>query len=218
MLDAALEVVHGDRVADDERLVEHDRERREQVGEDVLQRERDRDAADAESGEDAAGLEAEVLGADQEQGDPDDDLRGDAECRDRGAVEIAVTPGVVLDPPRDQPRSRLRTLQDGDERRGDQQQAVHSGAEVEPESREAERDDRDERPADAPGDLDERVVDERLRPRGERGQAMHHEPAQQQDAASDGERAGRRDGPIEERVAEQRAVHPVWGRHQDGAV
>ena len=41
-------VIDADRVADVERLVEDDRQRGEEVAEDVLHGERDRDAADAE--------------------------------------------------------------------------------------------------------------------------------------------------------------------------
>ena len=48
-----------DRVADVERLVEHDRQRGEEVAEDVLDRERDRDAADAEAGDERRDVDAE---------------------------------------------------------------------------------------------------------------------------------------------------------------
>ena len=41
VLDRAGDLIDADRVADVERLVEHDRQRREQVAEDVLHRERD---------------------------------------------------------------------------------------------------------------------------------------------------------------------------------
>ena len=44
-----LELVIGDRVAAAERAVEDDRERGEQIREDALRRETDRDAADAET-------------------------------------------------------------------------------------------------------------------------------------------------------------------------
>jgi hypothetical protein len=52
-LDGALELAEDDRVADDEGLVEQDRDRGEEVAEDVLRRQGDRDAAtprDASSG------------------------------------------------------------------------------------------------------------------------------------------------------------------------
>ena len=54
VLDGSGDLIDADRVADVERFVEHDRERREQVAEDVLHGERDGDAADAESRDPAA--------------------------------------------------------------------------------------------------------------------------------------------------------------------
>ena len=51
VLDDARDLVDADVVADVERLVEHDRQRGEQIAEDVLHRERDGDAADAEAGD-----------------------------------------------------------------------------------------------------------------------------------------------------------------------
>ena len=63
-----------DRVAAAERLVEDDRKRREQVGEDALGGEADGDAADAEAGDQAGDVDAEIVededDRDREQGRP----------------------------------------------------------------------------------------------------------------------------------------------------
>ena len=61
LLDRAGGLVEADRVAAAERLVEDDRERREQVREDALGGEADGDAADAEAGDQAGDVDAEIV-------------------------------------------------------------------------------------------------------------------------------------------------------------
>ena len=69
VLDGARDLIDADRVADVERLVEHDRQRGEQIAEDVLHRERDGDAADAEAGDQRRDLDREHR---LERGDDDE--------------------------------------------------------------------------------------------------------------------------------------------------
>ena len=54
-------LVVGDRVAAAERAVEDDRQRGEQVGEDALRGEADRDAADAETGDQPGDVDPEIV-------------------------------------------------------------------------------------------------------------------------------------------------------------
>ena len=56
-----VRLVELDRVAAPERLVEQDRERREQVRENALRGEADRDAADAEAGDQRGDVDAEIV-------------------------------------------------------------------------------------------------------------------------------------------------------------
>ena len=76
-------LIDGDRVADVERLVEDDRERREKIPKDVLHRERDRDTADPKSGDEGRDIDAEFV----ERGDEDDRSRAPAwrRCRARAS-------------------------------------------------------------------------------------------------------------------------------------
>src|SRR6185437_13260311 len=59
VLDGARHLIDANRVTDVEWLVEHDRQRGEQIAEDVLHGKRDRDAADAKSGDQRRNLDAE---------------------------------------------------------------------------------------------------------------------------------------------------------------
>ena len=86
-----LNVVDGQAIADHERPVERDRQRREQIAEHVLGGERDRDAADAEAGEQRLDLDAEVVERQQQDERPDRDARqeaDDAERAGRGAIVL----------------------------------------------------------------------------------------------------------------------------------
>src|SRR5690606_17899692 len=75
----ALLALVGDGVADAERLVEDDRERGEQVGEDALRGKPDGDAADAEPGDQRGDVDAEVVQHDDagDREDPDRDQQPD---------------------------------------------------------------------------------------------------------------------------------------------
>jgi len=59
VLHLAAIVLDRDRVSDDEWLVHHDRDRGEEIAEDVLDRERDGKTADPESGEERPDLDVE---------------------------------------------------------------------------------------------------------------------------------------------------------------
>ena len=61
LLDRAGGRVPADLIAAAERLVEHDRQRREQIGENALGGEADGDAADAEAGDQAGDVDAEIV-------------------------------------------------------------------------------------------------------------------------------------------------------------
>ncbi len=69
-LHRAHQVVHDDEVAGHEGLVQHDRERREQIGEDVLDRERHGDSAHAQTRDQRRDLDAEVAQHDQQHQRP----------------------------------------------------------------------------------------------------------------------------------------------------
>ena len=95
VLDGAVEVVHLQRIADGEGLVERDRHRGEQIAQHRLHGERDRDAADAEAGEQRLDLDAEVVEREQERhrpdgepGDEHDDVDGARERRIRAAAAL----------------------------------------------------------------------------------------------------------------------------------
>ena len=60
-------VAVADRVAAAERPVEHDRQRREQVGENALRGEADGDAADAEPGDQRGDVDAEIVEDDDDR-------------------------------------------------------------------------------------------------------------------------------------------------------
>ncbi len=82
-------------IADDERLVERDRQRGEQIAEDVLQRQCDRDAADAEAREQRRDVDAEILERDQDQQRDDQDAPekpNDVERAGERAVDAALAP------------------------------------------------------------------------------------------------------------------------------
>ena len=67
--------VDRERIADDERFVEQDREGREQVSEDVLNGKRYGNSADPESGDQSGNVDAEILQQKQQCDRPDDDLQ-----------------------------------------------------------------------------------------------------------------------------------------------
>src|SRR4051794_32198065 len=71
VLDFAAVVLHRDRIADDERLVEHDRDRGEQVAEDVLNGERDGDTADSQSSKERLDLDSVGAQSDDREDNPD---------------------------------------------------------------------------------------------------------------------------------------------------
>src|SRR6185436_17613526 len=73
MLDRAVHAFDLNRVAHDEGLVEDDRERGEEISEDVLDGERDGDAADAKSGDEGRDVDAEVLQRGDDQQSPEDE-------------------------------------------------------------------------------------------------------------------------------------------------
>ena len=83
------------RIADDEGLVQRDRQRGEQIAEHVLQSQRHRDAADAQAGEQRGDVDAEVLERDQDQQGPDqhardeiDDVQRARETRSGAALQF----------------------------------------------------------------------------------------------------------------------------------
>ena len=67
LLDRARGRVPADRIAAPERLVEQDRERREQIRENALRGEADGDAADAEPGDQAGDVDPEIVEHDDER-------------------------------------------------------------------------------------------------------------------------------------------------------
>ena len=100
-LDRARLVADGHEIADHERLVQHDRERREQVAQDVLGGERDRDAADAEPGDQRGDVEPEVVEDQQERDRPDHDAREQLDQVQRVGdrpVPARLPPGIPADP------------------------------------------------------------------------------------------------------------------------
>ena len=96
-LDRAGAAVVADRVALLERLVEQDRERREQVGEDALRGEADGDAADAEAGDERGDVHAEIVedqdAGDREQGDADQHADDRHRVAERAARRSPRRPG-----------------------------------------------------------------------------------------------------------------------------
>src|SRR3546814_3215388 len=73
-----------DRLADAERPVEDDRERSEEVGEDALRGEADRDAADAEAGDQAGDVDSHIV----EDDDARDREKGDADQKAENANRV----------------------------------------------------------------------------------------------------------------------------------
>src|SRR5580693_2248797 len=83
VLDRAGEGVQAQAVADDEGLVQSDRQRGEQIAEDVLQGERHCHAADAEAGEQGGDVDAEIAERDQDQDRPYDQARDEIDDVER---------------------------------------------------------------------------------------------------------------------------------------
>ena len=90
LLDRAFDVVHLDPVADLERAIGEDRDGAEEVLDGVLARQRDRDAADAEAGEQRRDVHAEVVRDPDDAQHDDEDLQGLSDHRDEQVVETAV--------------------------------------------------------------------------------------------------------------------------------
>ena len=75
VLDGALKVIHAEEVADDERFVQRDRQRSQQVAEHRLHGERDGDAADTQAGQQRLDLHAQIVERQQQHHRPDGQAR-----------------------------------------------------------------------------------------------------------------------------------------------
>src|SRR4051812_23915564 len=99
VLDLAAIILHRDRVADDERLVQHDRDRGEKIGERVLHGERNGQSADAKSGEQRLDLDLERGQCGEAEHDPDRESGDRAQRLERrdAAPVGRVKPNVPLE-------------------------------------------------------------------------------------------------------------------------
>jgi hypothetical protein len=86
----AAEVVDLQSVADHERPIERDRQRREQVAENVLSRERHRDTADAQTGQQWFDLDTEIVQRQQQDERPDGRACHEADHADRAGCCCVV--------------------------------------------------------------------------------------------------------------------------------
>src|SRR5450631_3513810 len=75
VFDLADEGVYGQAVADHKRLVQGDRQRGKQIAENILQSQRNRNAADSEAREQRGDVDAEIIERDQNQQRPDQHAR-----------------------------------------------------------------------------------------------------------------------------------------------
>jgi hypothetical protein len=110
-LDGAHRVAELHRLAQPKRPVENDRQRREQVGEDIPRGQADGDAADAEPRDDAGDIDAQVAedqhGRDREQSDVDQQADDAQRVADRGLARTLA--GARLNDPQDDlPRPHRR--------------------------------------------------------------------------------------------------------------
>src|SRR3546814_1067627 len=89
-LDRPRRIVVFDRLSDAERPVEDDRERGEKVGKDALRGETDRDAADAEPGDEAGDIDPHIVEDDdrRDREQRDADQQTDAPHRDRQSTRL----------------------------------------------------------------------------------------------------------------------------------
>ena len=121
-----VRLVVADRVAALERLVEQDRERREQVGENALRGEADGDAADAEAGDQRGDVHAEIV-EDEDDGDRE---QGDADqhADDRHRVAERARAVLLADPAADHAEDQLARPDRALKREGDDEAGCRSAA------------------------------------------------------------------------------------------
>ena len=106
-----------DRIAAPERPVEDDRQRREQILEDALRGEADGDAADAEAGDQAGDVDAQIVEHDDQRDreDRDADQQPDDPHRAADAAGFLIAAGAMLDDAERQlarPERRLQRRRD----------------------------------------------------------------------------------------------------------
>ena len=204
LLDRALVLVDDNVVAEHEGLVEDDGQRGEEVAEDVLHRQRDGDAADAEAGDERRDVDAVVLQREQNEQAPQHEAHAEAEGRHRGAVGLArVVAGPLLQPERDDDIGPREALQDEREDLNDAHRFVRGRRKIDERIYADERDEDEERCLDATHDLDGEVIGHRVGLRGELGEAALGDGAQHPEQ---GHAAGRRGDSLQpalRRVAEE---------------
>jgi len=180
VLDHADNGIDRDRVADVERLVEDDGERGEDVAEDVLHRERERDAADAQSRDQRRDGETEHgLQRRESDHDPQDDFGAHAHGRDhrdaRAIVRRRAVCEVVLHPEADRGRAPHRGLPQDDEFRDGLEVRRRARAHRELRESDEKRDDEKHPRSRLSNQLDDHVVDLIRRARRERSESRHED-------------------------------------------
>jgi hypothetical protein len=119
LLDGAGGLVVADNVADAERAVEDDRQRREQVGEHALRRQADRDAADAEARDQAGHVHPDIVEHDDQRDREQREGDEQADEPERGAERgMGVAFGAAFDRAEDdlaRPQRPLEHRRDGEQ-------------------------------------------------------------------------------------------------------
>jgi len=98
VLDRSGKRIHHDIVADNERFVQHDGQRRQQIAQNILHGQRHGDAADAQPRHEPRDVDAQIVQNQQEHDDPENHARHESQKRQRGGAG-----GVLVHPPGDRP-------------------------------------------------------------------------------------------------------------------
>ena len=209
MLHGAEHVVDDDEVADDKWFVEHDRERREQITENVLYRQRDRDAADAQPRDERGDVDAEGAQRHDEENRPEretgrvaDRLHGGA----RAAVGLTRAAKVVLDAEANQSVAPAARLEQDDDHHDQLQDAARLIGQDQETRRGVQRHHEQEVRTRSPDDVDADVVYARRRTRRECAQPVDEHASRQRQRDVHTAEHGDRDEPLPQGVG---IPHPI---------
>ena len=216
MLDGPRHGVDGDRIADDERLVEHDGECAEQVAQDVLHRERDRDAADPESGNERRHVEAEPVERDQREHGPQHRARDETESRDRRAarqVRVRFALRIVAEPERDESVAPDRDLDDQRDRPEHLADIARTLGQVEEQHPGGNRRGDDEEVSSTPQQVDDGIIGRGRGALGHLCQAPRQQRAGEEQRRADHDERGSRCDPRFDRVMVEPPLQDVRCLH-----